>query len=379
MAVRKLKNGKWLADFYINGKRVKRQKKTKREAEDYIVKRRTNEPTTMSSEMHDNYSRLHFSEISTKYLKEHLLKSKAAANKSYIKKLEKKWGEYKLSSITPAEVRTWVKELFDSSYEISTVEKYLVYFKRIFNYAIEMEVISLNPIRHIKFKKEFKKKNKRNVTMNEKEFIEFYALFEKSPWYIKSIVMTLWHTGMRIGEALSLEWSEVKIDDGVVVFDANKVKEGKTRTIGLEKELLAILVELKSINDKKGAKGKNHVFGVTKESALSYAAFYRNYKEAVNGSKYSHFNIHDLRHSYTKRKRQQGHDKEVIKTQMGHTTDSMFQHYNDIDEDEVRQMSGFDEEKAEAISPEVEKLVEKMEKEGVPLNTLYTVVRSKIR
>jgi integrase len=378
MAVTKQENGKWLADFYLNGKRIKRLKDKKKDAEEYINQRKSLEPNSRTSIMENNFSSLSFSHIATRYINEHLSKTKAAGNKSYINKLIEKWGEHSLSNITPVDVRKWMAELFESNYAIATIQKYLVYFKRVFNYAVEMEVISTNPIGHISYKKQFKKKNRRNITLSTEEFLEFKELFKEQPWYVSSIVIMLWHTGMRVGEVLNLKWSCVKLSDGVITLDPDDVKEGKTRTIGLEDEILKILTSLKSKNDKLGAKSKNHVFGVTKEKPLTYLSLYNHYKSAIGGSKWCDINIHDLRHSYTKRKRQEGHGKDVIKVQQGHTTDTMYDYYNDVDQEEVSNMSGFNKDKLELIDEPVRALVETIKKEGIPLGTLNTLIRSKL-
>lgn len=379
MAVRKAKNGKWVSDFYINGKRVVKQHDLKKDAESYIIRRKAKETTASITDMEEAFSSLTVRELTKIYVEEYLQFTKAVKNVSYCKRIVSRWGNYTLSNITPKEVRLWVTELANSGkLSISTIEKLVSYFKRIFNYAIEMEIINQNPISHLSFKKLFKMKNKRNFTINHEQFKEFQELFSNEPWYMKGIISMLWHTGMRIGEIVALLWSEINTDEGVIVLQPEKVKEKKIRTIGLEPEVLSLLKQLKKINARKGAKSKEHVFGITKDLPIRYETIYSRYRNAVTGSKYSHLNMHDLRHCYTKRKRQEGWDKEVIKTQQGHGTDSMFNWYNDIDVDEVTEMSGFNETKKEIIEKDIDNLVKKLKENSIGTGTLHAVIREKL-
>ncbi len=184
---------------------------------------------------------------------------------------------------------------------------------------------------------------------------------------------------MRIGEVRNLKWEEVDLKRGIIVLDADRVKEGRTRTIGIEKEALDLLKELKRANNRKGVNAKDHVFGITADGALHYQTVYKMFRSVVGNSKFSTFNIHDLRHSYAIRKRREGWDKEVIKTQMGHVSDSMWNWYNDVAADEVAAMSGYNKDQLEQISGDVENIVEKMAKTGISLSTVHTVFRKKMR
>lgn len=385
MAIHKTDDGKWRVDFYIGKKRVKKKGfSRKKEAESYITNRKADYNDTTASKK-KRFSKLTFSELAIPYRDKHLANSKAHENIWMIDKLIERWGDHLIAKITTSDARDYFDELFSTPiaktnepYAISTVEKFLTYFKRVFNYAIEMEVIEVNPVKEVKFVKQFKKKNKRNKTLSQEQFFKFYDLFRETPWYIKGVALVLWHTGMRISEVLNLKWSEVDLTTGVIVLDADRVKEGKTRTIGLEKEVVDLFISLKKINDRKGANSKDHVFGVTGEKPLSYQAYYRNYRKIVNNTPFSGFNIHDQRHSYTKRKRQEGHDKEVIMVQQGHSTDSMFRYYNDVDVDEVTEMSGYNEDKRDIIESDIDYIVSKMKKDDISLNTIHTLFREKL-
>jgi integrase len=375
LSIKKSDSGEWLIDIYVteNGKKKRIRNKsfpTKKAAEAYVAKRKASDP--FSSSVEDNFFKLQFRDIAELY-KKHLEGTRAKANISYVNNLLEKWGDHTISAVSPSEVRLWIKEMLASrEYQISTIEKHLTYLKTIFNYAMQMEKINRNPLLMVKFKKEFSRKTVRNYTMDVEEFKEFLKLFNGAKWYMEPIMILLYHCGWRIGEILTLTWDEVDLKNGFITKAADKTKEAKSRIGALESEAMKVFTEIEKI--QKGRKGP-YIFGVTGEKPLTYQTYYKNYKGAKEGSKWSNFNIHDQRHSYTKRKRQEGADKEVIKLQQGHSTDSMFARYNDIDTAELTEMSGFNERHKELIRKQVEDVVKIMRDEGISTSTLMTVVR----
>jgi integrase len=386
---KKNEDGTWRVDFYPSPG-AKRERKTpftrKKDAEEYINSRKA-DYKNKTALIQKRFSTLTFEQIAVQYRDSHLAKGKASGNVSYMNNLIREFGDHILSKISTSEVRIYFEKFFDGEivsqkghkYEISTIEKHLTYFKRVFNYAIEREIIAINPIKEIRFTKQFKKKNKRNKSLSQEDFNKFNDLFKDQRWWAKGVITVLWHTGMRIGEVRNLKWCEVDLKAGVITLDADRVKEGKTRTIGVEKEALDLLVSLKEINNRKGAKNKDHVFGVTLENALSYNTVYDMFRDVVKRTEFSEFNIHDIRHSYAIRKRREGWDKEVIKAQMGHVTDSMWNWYNDVAAEEVAEMSGYNQDQQEIIRSDVEGMIEKMRENGISMNTFHTVLREKAK
>ena len=139
MAVRKSKNGKtWDSDFYPNGSKFPReikQHKTKKAAEAYLRRRMSTEITARDTKMQENFNTLKVKEIADIYLNEVLLKGKAYRNGSYINGIKKKWGEVTLSQVSTPDVKSWIRDMVDKGdLAISTIQKHLTYFKRVFSY-----------------------------------------------------------------------------------------------------------------------------------------------------------------------------------------------------------------------------------------------------
>lgn len=381
MAVRTNERGKLVVDFYLGKKRVVRQCDrigctTKRAAKEYIRQRKA----SYNSHGSDNF--ITVEQAMLFYRDTHLKKEQS--NHWIVQRIINKFGEFKITELKRPDVYLWITNMLngevegETKYAISTIEKHLSYFNAAFNYCIKMERLDQNPITKIDFRKEFKKKNRRNETMTYEQFKELEKLFENERWYIKGILQVLWSTGMRIGEVLNLKWSDLRLEAGVFLLAACDVKEGKIRVGGLEKDALDLLTGLKKDNDKKGAKSNTHVFSVTHDQPLKYQTWWKNYTRIVKDTEFERFTTHDQRHCWNKRYRQGGADKEVAKIQLGHSTDSMYHYYNDIDIQEVAEMVGFYRDKIEIFEDDVKIIVDKMKENGIPLGTLHAAIREQL-
>lgn len=369
MSIRKIKKGKYQADFYVGDKRVRVVRNTKKACEDYIRERKRKESTFVASSKRKNFDSLTYDNIADRY-GQHLSKGRASGNVSYLKKSKAAFGPLKISEITTPVVEEWVEYLFGIKdddgkplYAISTVEKFFTYLKSALNYSVKKEIISHNPIAPLQFRKEFGRKNARNRVISREEFEELKALIiERAPKCLLP-VQILWFTGMRIGEVLSLSWKSVFFDRGVIVLSGEHVKEGKTRTIGIEIELYAILTEINKTSDM------SCIYPGT------YSTVRNNWLKAIKDTSFEGLTLHDLRHCYATIRRREGHDKEVIKKQLGHSTDSMFRRYNTVSEDEVVAMAGLNREKMDLIRSEVKALVDKVKENDIPVGTMQALIR----
>ncbi len=188
---RDTKTNKWKVDFnvYPNGerKRIRKTGFTRKKDGVAFENSRKADHNDNTAQIKQRFSSLTLAEIATRYRDSHLAKGKASDNVSYINNIVKQFGNHVLSKITTKEVIEYFEKLFsgeiqtskNQQFAISSIEKHLTYFKRIFNYAIEREIIAVNPIKEVKFSKEFKKKNKRNKSLSQEEFIQFQQMFSK--------------------------------------------------------------------------------------------------------------------------------------------------------------------------------------------------------
>ena len=373
------KDGKtWKIDVTVRKKRIKKKGfRTRSDAEKWISDRRSNTEEFWVSDMEKNFKTMQIRDIALPY-RSYIETTRAKKSVYVIDNIIREFGDTVISKLTMKDVRAYFEQLFKTE-AIGSVKLYLAYFKSLFNYSIKRQIIATNPIVTLEYQKDFRRSNVRDTVITVDQYEDFISIFDSSRWYISGIIRTLWHTGMRVSEVLGLKWEDIDFATGSITLAADRVKESATRTIGIEPELHELLSSIKSLNNKKGVNSKSYVFGITRDTPITYTTVYETYKKRVKGTKYSHVLIHDIRHSWATRKRQEGHDKEIIMIQGGWTTECMFRRYNSVKKDEVIAMSGFDREKSELITDDVAKLIEKCDSNSVSLSTLHTLIREKTK
>ena len=150
----------------------------------------------------------------------------------------------KVERITLPMVQTFVNRLVNSG--LVSYKVVISINKRILKYAVNLQLISVNPADNVivpKVKNARKEKIKYFDNSQLKQFKDYVNGLSDTfrNCYYKTLYLTLLATGLRIGEAVALEWSDIDLDNGVI--DVNKTY--------VEKE--------KTVNDPKSKAGKRKI------------------------------------------------------------------------------------------------------------------------
>lgn len=97
------------------------------------------------------------------------------------------------------------------------------------------------------------------------EHKEYLAFKKALPEYLKPVVVTAYHTGMRKEEILSLQWPQVDLIEGKITLKAEDTKNGESRFIFMEGELLEAIRFQKGLRDSRYPKCPWVFFGETGE------------------------------------------------------------------------------------------------------------------
>ncbi|PAF31901.1 tyrosine-type recombinase/integrase [Paenibacillus sp. 7516] len=132
-----------------------------------------------------------------------------------------RWGNYRLKEINRNEYKKWINDLREK-YSEGTVRRIHSIVNTAINDAIfEYQIMKLNPVSKIKVPKEVDEvKTVKFFTVEELErFLEEVAKPVKNAKYTKSMQYTalftlMARTGIRIGEALALTWSDIDLEKG---------------------------------------------------------------------------------------------------------------------------------------------------------------------
>jgi len=172
-----------------------------------------------------------------------------------------------------------------------------------------------------------------------KGFLELEKFEELSgllPTHLRPLVNLLYHSGVRIGEALQIEWSQVDLDARLIRLEEDQTKNEEARTIPIH-SVLAMM--LKEIEPKTG-----RVFSDTNlrtEWEKACAACGLGTRTLVEPEdrypwyKYRGLLIHDLRRSAVRNLVKAGVPERVAMKISGHKTRAVFDRYHIVSTDDV--------------------------------------------
>ena len=213
--------------------------------------------------------------------------------------------------------------------------------RRMFNFAVERDIISISPCYGIKAPA---KENQRDRLLNFDEIKSFWhALDVANMSELSRLALRLQLiTAQRKGEIISAEWTEFDLTDGWWTIPADKVKNGITHRVPLSKLAIEVLQQVKKISDNSlwlfpSPRG-NAPF--TPE-AVNHAVRINNFQNI------EHFTPHDLRRTAVSHMTALGIPRLVVSKILNHSENSITAIYD---------RHSYDKEKKEALEKWGDKL-----------------------
>lgn len=244
-----------------------------------------------------------------------------------LKRILPVFGRLKLREITGGAVQRWVDKrrldkVGDKRVSAQTVCNELNVLSAMFREAIRRELVVSNPVSRVKRPKED------NIIVRYLSTDEEKRLFENLPERLKPIVTVALHTGMRKGELLNLEWSDVDFEQKLVLVKNTKSK--RQRYIPMNGELVDTLKDLGHGEEDI------HVF-VNKKTGDVYKDIKKSWKTTLLAAKIQKFRFHDLRHTFASRLVQAGKSLLAVKELLGHQSVSTTQRYAHLAPSDLRE------------------------------------------
>lgn len=208
------KTGKWLIQYRYTdwqGKRRKSTKRgfaTKREAEEWLRNFLITQKADFDMKFED-FWKMYCADMETR-LREHTMRTK-----KYIVELKilPSFGNKRVKDITAADIRQWQNELIKMGYSPTYLKTINNQLSAIFNYAVRYYDLKSNPCAKAG-----------SMGKSKAEEMDFWA-GEEFRKFIDSVMnkrlsymafMTLYWTGMRLGELLALTPQDIDFDNKVI-------------------------------------------------------------------------------------------------------------------------------------------------------------------
>lgn len=132
--------------------------------------------------------------------------------------------------------------------------------------------------------------------------------------HLTPVVLLAMNTGLRRGELLALDWSDINLDARMLTVRRENAKSGKQRHVPLNAEALAVLKQWMS-----QTAGVGSVFGV--------ASVKSGWRSLLTAAKVENFRFHDLRHHFASRLVMGGVDLNTVRELLGHADLAMTLRY----------------------------------------------------
>ena len=241
------------------------------------------------------------------------------------------FGENDISKITRLQVKEFLMKKYRDGYTQSTVTHIKNVFGGIFGIAIDDEVITVNPAHNLGRlygKKRLGEKSNINFFSKEelslllKTFQEHYSRYYP-------MALTLARTGMRLGEAIGLQWSDIDFDNRLVTVQRNLTKgkletpkSGKFRQVDMSIQLSETLWRLKREREREmGNKMPKWIFLSESGNPVNETHWRRRFfNPALELAELKRIRTHDLRHTFASLLLQDGVSMVYVKEQLGHSS-----------------------------------------------------------
>lgn len=314
------KTGKWLIQYRYTdwqGKRRKSTKRgfaTKREAEEWLRNFLITQKADFDMKFAD-FWKMYCADMETR-LREHTMRTK-----KYIVELKilPYFGNKRVNDITAADIRQWQNELIKMGYSPTYLKTINNQLSAIFNYAVRYYDLKSNPC--AKAGSMGKSKAEEMDFWIGEEFRKFIdSVMNKRLSYMA--FMTLYWTGMRMGELLALNPKDVDLEKRTISITKSYQRLGKKDVITPPKtpkskrvitipEFLA--ADIKDYMDSLYELQENdRLFPITK--------YYLEHEmqRGIKESGVKRIRVHDLRHSHASMLIELGFSPLEIANRLGH-------------------------------------------------------------
>ena len=253
-----------------------------------------------------------------------------------------------ISKITNFMVQQHINDLSQLGGKDGMSEAYLtrvkVFLHMVFNYAVQNNLIVVNPTLGVKIPKTGLNENRALTQEEELRLLQAARDFKKPFMFI--VVVAL-YTGCRKGELFALKWRHIDFENRTIKIDSQLIREytpfieGETKTVYQPKnpktknsKRLIHMIEPLAIEfmeyKRKQLKWKeehgfthsedDYVFASRVNTALCDATFYKNYHKLLEKAGVENANFHTLRHTFATRCLESNINLFSISKTLGHSS-----------------------------------------------------------
>jgi len=270
------------------------------------------------------FDKVRFEELAEDFLIDYRTNNRKSWDKAdrSVRHLRRAFGEVRVVDITTANIKQYIEARQNEGLSNASINRELAALKRMFKLGAQGEKV--NRVPHIPMLKED------NVRKGFFEHDEYLRLLRFLPDYFRPVFTFGYHTGWRAGEILRLTWDKVDLRQGIVRLDPGETKSGEGRVYYLNEELKTILRHL-FVNRRLDCP---YVFN---RNGRKIGRYDKAWKTACRKARLKGKLFHDLRRTAARNLVRSGTPEVVAMRITGHKTRSVFDRYNIVSHDDLRE------------------------------------------
>jgi integrase len=279
------------------------------------------------------FEKVTFDELTDDLLRDYRINQKKSLERAErsVNHLKKFFEGYKAPHITTSRIKEYVETRLNEKASNATINRELSALKRMLNLGAKQTPPLVDRVPHIPMLRE------NNVRKGFFEHGDFIKLREALPEHLRGFVTFAYRTGWRLGEITELTWDKVDLKRGVVRLDPGDAKNNEPRSVVVDAEVLEVLNRQWKLRGKSGAI-LPFVF-LNAKGTDRIKQFGKSWKTACKDAQIGKRLFHDFRRSAVRNMVRAGVPERVAMTISGHKTRSVFERYNVVSEEDLKQAS----------------------------------------
>ena len=246
-------------------------------------------------------------------------------------------GHVKIRQLARGRIKMLLVDKIASNLSRNSVRIIHATLRALLNSAVDDGLLSANPSnklgRSLKFAFPPAARQDQLKALNRQELARLLAVTTKTASRFYELFLLLGRTGLRLGEALALEWPHIDVESREIrvarAFSAGKIetpKSGHGRTVDMSRQLAATLrhlqIERKAETLKQGWKEMPPwVFCTQVGTPLDEHRVRKIFSRVIKDAGLPpHFTPHCLRHTFASLLLQQGESPAYVQRQLGHAS-----------------------------------------------------------
>jgi integrase len=186
------------------------------------------------------------SDVAAKFVRQHVKRENgalwsAAVDRYLAREILPRLGSRRIGEIRRADVRSMLNDIGERS--PTTANRVLAVTRRLFNWAVEEEIVDVSPIGKLKATKEVS----RDRVLDDDEIRVVWKAFERMGWPFGSVGQLLMLTGARRTEVAEARWSEFDLAAKTWTLPKERAKNGVAHLVPLSDMAIELIEKLPRI------------------------------------------------------------------------------------------------------------------------------------